>query len=190
MKTRQETTLAGKRLHWGIFVPVLMMSAVMFLVTLPALYSLNSIANIFNRLNPQTLHTSYWLFPMVLVPECLFCGFLATITWIAYLKSEITLTNRRLMFRTGLLSRQSGELPLENVESIFIIEPLLGCLCGYGTVSVSSIGGRTFPLHFIGSPTAFHQLLQKAVRDAKTPSKSPPKPPPPLDDDSRYKPKM
>jgi uncharacterized membrane protein YdbT with pleckstrin-like domain len=44
--------------------------------------------------------------------------------------SEITLTNKRLIYRTGFLARAAGELPLENVDAIFIFEPLLGRLLG------------------------------------------------------------
>jgi hypothetical protein len=103
------------------------------------------------------------------------------------------LTDRRLVFRTGFLSRRSGELPLENIESIYISEPFLGRLCGYGTVTVTTVGGAHFRLWFIGSPQSFHARLQKAVLDAKNCSRGRPKPPdgrpPPPDDDSRYRPK-
>ena len=114
-------------------------------------------------------------------------------TLFSYLKSEVTLTDRRLVFRTGFLSRRAGELPLENVESIYISEPLLGRICGYGTVMVTTIGGAHFPLWFIGSPQNFHATLQKAVLNAKNSIRRNPTPPesgaPPQDDDSRYKPK-
>jgi hypothetical protein len=132
-----------------------------------------------------------WLLPIVL--GCMVVAALLLVTWFAYLKSEVTLTDRRLMFRTGFLSRRSGELPLENVESIYIAESLLGRVCGYGTVTVTTVGGAGFPLAFIGSPQIFHSVLQKAVLDAKNCTRRFPKPPesgsPPQDDDWRYKPR-
>jgi uncharacterized membrane protein YdbT with pleckstrin-like domain len=60
---------------------------------------------------------------------------------LAYQNSEITLTNKRLIHRTGFVARAAGELPLENVEALFILEPLLGRLLGYGTVSAGSAPG-------------------------------------------------
>jgi hypothetical protein len=126
------------------------------------------------------------LVPYLVVVLALLLG-----TWFSFSKSEVTLTNRRLVFRTGFLSRRSGELPLENVESIYISEPLLGRLCGYGSVTVTSVGGAAFPLWFIGCPQSFHSTLQKAVLNARNSMGGGPKPPesetPPQDDDFRYK---
>jgi hypothetical protein len=77
-----------------------------------------------------------WL--LALVPYFMVVLGLVLGTWFSYWKSEITLMDRRLVFHTGFLSRRSGELPLENVESIYISEPLLGRVCGYGTVCEGS----------------------------------------------------
>jgi hypothetical protein len=108
---------------------------------------------------------------------------------LAYQNSEITLTNKRLVYRTGFVARAAGELPLENVEAIFILEPLLGRLLGYGTVTVSSIGRLRLPLHYLAKPQVFQAALQRAVAQAKSPACPTPKLPPGPQDDSRYKPK-
>jgi uncharacterized membrane protein YdbT with pleckstrin-like domain len=112
-------------------------------------------------------------------------------TWIAYTKSELVLTDRRLLFRTGFLSNRSGDVPLENVESIYLSEPFLGRLVGYGTVAVTTIGGATFLLAFIGEPQQFHSKLQEWVAKAKSSSRQTSKPSgdPPPDSYSRYRPK-
>jgi uncharacterized membrane protein YdbT with pleckstrin-like domain len=104
---------------------------------------------------------------------------------IAYLNSQIMLTNKRLIYRTGFLARAAGELPLENVEAMFISEPLLGRLLSYGTVAVSTLGGLQFPLRFIGKPQVFHAVLQGAVADAKAASRPTPRPAPVALDNSR-----
>ncbi len=198
MELEQETTLVKVRLHWGIFIPVLLVACVLIVGTLPFIFiaraadnALSQIARQFNQAPGIPRLNLIWLVP--LVPDFVIVPGLFLGTWIAYLKSEVTLTNRRLVFRTGFLSRRSGELPLENVESIFISEPLLGRMCGYGTVTVTTVGGASFPLWFIGSPQSFHSMLQKAVLNAKNSSRGIPKAPEsgsgPQDDDSRYKPK-
>jgi uncharacterized membrane protein YdbT with pleckstrin-like domain len=189
---QQETTLAKVRLHWGIFIPALIVVFILSVAALPMLFVLKGFSNIMAQLNPQQSHSNGILL-FAFLPDILIGGFLLLVTLVAYSKSEITLTNRRLIFRTGLLSRLSGELPLENVESIFIIEPFIGRLCGYGTITVTSIGGRTFPLRCIGSPQTFHVTLQNAVASAKAAQRVIAKPPvsiqTPQDDDSRYMPK-
>ena len=190
---QEETTLAKVRLHWGIFIPVLLFAFCPVLVLLPFMFMLHGLISALGQMgmpaNPRL--NLIWL--PALVPYCLVVLGLLVGTLFSYLKSEVTLTDRRLVFRTGFLSRRSGELPLENVESIYISEPLLGRLCGYGTVMVTTVGGAGFPLSFIGSPQSFHAILQKAVLEAKNSIRGRPKPPesgwPPQDDDSRYRPK-
>jgi hypothetical protein len=192
--SEQETTLANVRLHWGIFIPAFFILFVLSLPILPALFVLKMMANLAGQLNPQSAPSNSWIIWFALIPDMVIFGFVMLVTWIAYLNSEIKLTTERLIFRTGLLSRVSGELPLENVESIFIIEPLIGRLCGYGTITVTSIGGQTFPLRCIGSPQTFHATLQNAVASAKAAKRVIANPPvsnqPPQDDDSRYMPKI
>ena len=161
------------------------------LMTLPVLFLVHLMSNMMSQLNPQPAKSiGGLLFLIVVLPEILVGLPLLLVTWAAYLKSEITLTNRRLIFRTGLVMRVAGELPLENVEAMIIVEPLLGRAFGYGTVIVTSVGGLRFPLRYIGSPQNFHANLQQAVNNAKRPVTTVNKiSPPPLSDDSRYMPK-
>lgn len=171
MELQQETTLAKVRLHWGIFIPVALVACFLILGTLPFMFlahsaeqALSDMARQFNRGSSIQHYSLFWL---PLIPDLVIIAGMLLWTWFSYSKSEVTLTNRRLVFRTGLLSRRSGELPLENVESIYISEPLFGRMCGYGTVMVTTVGGASFALSFIGSPQIFHSTLQKAVLDAK-----------------------
>ncbi|MGB7767650.1 MAG: PH domain-containing protein [Verrucomicrobiia bacterium] len=190
--TPKEITLAQERLHWGIFILPLLMVSFLLLLTLPVLVLIHMMTSMLGQLNPQSGRSAQNLFYLVVfLPEILVGLPFLLMVWIAYLKSNITLTNRRLIFRTGLVVRVAGELPLENVEAIFIVEPLLGRILGYGTVIVTSVGGLRFPLRYITSPQNFHATLQKAVTDAKSSDGSSSKPParPAPDDDSRFMPK-
>ena len=190
MHPHDEYTLAKVRLHWGIFIPALFFLFALTLAILPIMFVFKMMANLASQFSPQSAGSNSWVW-FALIPDAVIFASILLVTWVAYSKSEITLTNKRLIFRTGLWSRVSGELPLENVESIFIVEPLIWRLCGYGTVAVTSIGGRTFPLRYIGSPQSFHATLQNGVTNAKTPPRTVAKPPvspqTPQDDDSRFR---
>jgi len=192
---QQEKTLAKVRLHWGIFVPVGLLAVTVAVTMIPAILLAGQVADAFkpllalvNQSSPVAELSRVWLIPVSLGLIVILC--FAVATWISYAKSEVTLTNQRLLFRTGFLSRHSGEVPLENVESIFISESMLARLCGYGTVTVTTVGGSNFALWFVGGPRRFHAALQEAVSGARSSFKRPPKsggqPP---DDDSRYRPK-
>ena len=162
----------------------------LLLPAIPLLFFFNMMGNMMSQFSPQGVGfhlTALWFF---IIAMDLFAALLVFIpVLVAYLNCEITLTNKRLIYRTGFLVRAAGELPLENVEAMFILEPLLGRLLGYGTVAVSTIGGLQFPLRFIGKPHIFHAALQRAVADAKAPSHPSPKTPSQPLGDSRYMPR-
>src|ERR1035441_7773089 len=142
MELQQETTLARVRLHWGILIPVALVTFCPILAPVPLIFvvhglvkPLSQMGTRFNQSPVILIPNLIWLLP--LVPYLVVVLGLLLGMWFSYLKSEVTLTNRRFVFRTGFLSRRSGELPLENVESIYISEPLLGRMSGYGTVMVT-----------------------------------------------------
>lgn len=55
--------------------------------------------------------------------------------------TEVTVSNKRIVIRTELLTRKTFEVLLPRVESIGIKETLMGRMLGYGTVMVRGIGG-------------------------------------------------
>jgi hypothetical protein len=186
----RETTLAQVKLHWGIFVPVVLFVTAPILVFLPYLFIFHRLIDLLRPIGLPVNPSFDLIWLIGLVPYCFVVAGLFLLTWFSYSKSEITLTDRRLVFRTGFLSKSSGDLPLENIESIFVSESLLGRLCGYGNLTITTLGGNRFLLWYIGSPQGFHSTLQSAVSNAKSSGSmaQPPQPSPP-DDDSRYRPK-
>jgi uncharacterized membrane protein YdbT with pleckstrin-like domain len=170
---------------------VILVTVVPFIFVARMMSAVTQMTAQFNQ--PPVIPGLSWMFLWAAVPDFVIVVGLLLGAWFTYLKSEVTLTDRRLVFRTGYLSRRSGEVPLENVESIYIFEPLIGRMCGYGTVTVTTVGAARFVLWFIGTPQEFHSMLQKAVLNAKDSSRFIPKPPKPglraQDDDLRYKPK-
>jgi uncharacterized membrane protein YdbT with pleckstrin-like domain len=131
-----ETVWRRERLHKGIFiwpalvfaVPLIPLAAFWFSVSI-----LQQKANeAFHQIQPQSnpFGLLYLLVIALAVPWLMACllSFLSTL--LAYLKSEITLTNQRLLFKTGFVMCVSGELPLENIETIFLVEPLWGRILG------------------------------------------------------------
>ena len=184
-----EEILRQERLHAGIFALPVVLFVAFLIPTIPVLFLLNTMGNMIGQLNPQGPRSPFPMLWLVLVAMDLLPALLYFIViLLAYQNSEITLTNKRLIYRTGFVARAAGELPLENVEAIFILEPLLGRLLGYGTVTVSSIGGLRLPLQYLAKPQVFHAALQRAVAQAKSPARPSPKSAPVLQDDSRYMP--
>ncbi|HEV2695004.1 MAG TPA: PH domain-containing protein [Verrucomicrobiae bacterium] len=188
MNNPTEITLAKVRLHWGIFIPAIMSLVAMLFVGIMLAFLFHAIGSVFNQSNQPTSWLPQLMFFVILAIPV---AFLFLQAWLIYSKADITLTNRRLVFNNGLFyARMSGELPLENIETIFIFESVLGRIFGWGSVTVTSIGGGRFPLRHISSPREFHAVLQQAVADAKSFSREASVAArPSQDDDSRFMPK-
>ncbi len=155
-----EQLLRRETFHPAIFVfPILFLIGFLACIT-PPIFFMSLVGSVFGgAFGPIRL-----LF-LVLAGLMGLVGF--SVTLAAYLNSEMVLTTRRVMYRTGVLFRAAGELPLENIEGIVLFEPFLGRLFGYGTLTVTTLGGAVCPLVLIPKPQILHALLQKAVISAK-----------------------
>ncbi len=71
---------------------------------------------------------------------------------IAYLTTDIGVTNKRFIFKTGLVSRDSLELTLSKVENVRINQSVFGRILGYGDVTVVGTGGTRAVVNFIDNP--------------------------------------
>ena len=80
--------------------------------------------------------------------------------------TEIGVTNRRVIIKTGMASRRSLEIMLPKVESIGIDEPMWGRVLGYGTVVVHGTGGTPEPFRKIAHPSLFRQRVQEQIDGA------------------------
>ena len=83
--------------------------------------------------------------------------------------SRFTLTNKRVVVRTGMLSRRTRELLLHRVESIHLQQGAFGRLVGYGTVVVRGTGGLILPMVGLRNAQGFRQLIEQQVEETATP---------------------
>jgi uncharacterized membrane protein YdbT with pleckstrin-like domain len=81
--------------------------------------------------------------------------------------TEIAVTDRRVIIKTGMTSRRSLEIMIAKVESIGIDETVMGRVLGYGTVVIHGTGGTPEPFHKIAHPSEFRREVQQQVDGAK-----------------------
>lgn len=84
---------------------------------------------------------------------------------------EMVVTNKRVLTKSGILSRRTLELLLTKVESIGVEEGLLGRMLGYGTVIVRGTGGTPEPFRNITLPLEFRKHVQQQIEQQRTPEK-------------------
>lgn len=71
---------------------------------------------------------------------------------ISYKTSEFSLTDKRVIGKTGFLKRKSIDLLLDKVESVAIDQDILGRLLNYGSVIVTGTGATKEIFHNITDP--------------------------------------
>jgi uncharacterized membrane protein len=82
--------------------------------------------------------------------------------------TEIAVTDRRVIIKTGMASRRSLEVMLAKVESIGIEENVMGRMLGYGTVVIHGTGGTPEPFRKIAHPSEFRQRVQEQIDRASS----------------------
>jgi len=83
--------------------------------------------------------------------------------WIRSTSSEFAITNKRVLIKVGLIRRHSLELLLQKVEGIGVDQGVLGRILGYGTITVSGVGGTKEAFPMISNPLEFRRQVQASL---------------------------
>lgn len=92
-------------------------------------------------------------------------GVLVVLGYLSRKATEMAVTNKRIIIKTGLLSRRTFELLLSKVESIGVEEGLMGRMLGYGSVVVRGTGGTPEPFKNVAHPLEFRRQVQQRVEE-------------------------
>ena len=76
--------------------------------------------------------------------------------------TELAITNRRLIYKRGIIWRVSREVNLSQIESVDVGQSILGRLLGYGEVAVRGTGGSWDPIPIISKPLIFRSHITAA----------------------------
>lgn len=77
--------------------------------------------------------------------------------------TEMAVTNRRVVVKTGLASRRTIEMLLNKVETIEVAEPTMGRMLGYGSITMIGTGGTSEQFHKISHPIDFRNQVQQQI---------------------------
>lgn len=77
--------------------------------------------------------------------------------------TEMAVTNKRVIVKTGLASRRTVELLLSRIESVVVEEPAIGRALGYGTVILRGTGGTPEAFRQIAHPLKFREQVQRQI---------------------------
>ena len=83
--------------------------------------------------------------------------------YLKYTSDEMVVTNRRLVLKTGVISRDTFELQLQKVESVGVDQTFWGRIFSFGTITGTGTGGSKGSIKLVSSPLAFRKAFQEAA---------------------------
>jgi len=85
--------------------------------------------------------------------------------WVNYRFSSLTIKKKQVIFRTGLLVRQTVDISLVRIESIDIRQSLLGSLLQYGSLVITGTGGSRQVIDYIAKPLTCRRHIEQLMNN-------------------------
>lgn len=144
-----ETIAYRARLHWIIYL------AGMLLVLVAIGLAVAAVA-----LKTEAVRIGLLLGAVI----ALFLGLFQMIrAWLVAANTEIIVTSRRVIYKTGFISRNTVEMNLDKVESVLVQQSLIGRMFDYGAVIIRGVGAGLEPVDDIGAPLELHRHVSAAA---------------------------
>jgi uncharacterized membrane protein YdbT with pleckstrin-like domain len=141
-----ETVLVVGRLHWFIYLRGLIVVAIAIALLLWA-----------DRLPADAVWQHYARLAGGVVGVL---GILLLLgAWIRRRSTEIAVTDKRVIYKRGLLSRHTVEMNVSKIETVDVEQGLAGRIWGYGTLLIRGTGAGFEPLVGIGSPLRIRNAI-------------------------------
>jgi len=152
-----ETVIYQTRLHWIVMLGHLLIG--FLLLGLPGALLLYYAFSHSGDMDANTLHLSEGGGAALIV-----CGVVVIlIGMVRRSATEMAVTNRRVVIKTGLMSRKTIEMLLNKVESIEVSETTGGRMLGYGTIVMIGTGGTSEPFREVAHPLEFRNQVQQQI---------------------------
>ena len=101
--------------------------------------------------------TYHWVIFLTL--RALFTLFIAPL--VDRYTDEFAITNKRVVIKTGLISRRTVELNLNKIESVNVDQTIMGRIFGFGSITIIGIGGTRELFPNIRKPLEFRKKFQE-----------------------------
>jgi len=148
-------------LHWIIFVPGLMLTAI---GGIGGFYSYEIVGRL---LGPSVVPLLGRIVSGIAF-VCALAGFGLLIgALVRQSSTELAITNRRLIAKYGFISRSTFEIMTNRVTGVNFDQTITGRLLGYGTILVHGAGGDISPFDGVTNPQLFQRALMDAVEHGR-----------------------
>jgi uncharacterized membrane protein YdbT with pleckstrin-like domain len=141
-----ETIVYSTKLHWLVYINAILLG-IACVILISAAIATNDNQNL-----SLALVIAAILFALLALAAAL-RAFIRRAT------TELAVTDHRVIYKSGLLSRHTIEMNRDKVESVDVDQSVFGRIFGYGTVVVRGTGGSLEPMRNIGDPLTFRTYI-------------------------------
>ncbi len=150
-----ETVLYETRLHWVVMIWSLVGGALLACLALLLLMQTKAPSGAKNSGSGGSTTVGFALLAGAAI--------VIVIGFVRRNATEMAVTNKRVVIKKGLMSRQTIELLLGKVESIQVNESASGRMLGYGSLLIRGTGGTQDSFEMIGHPLEFRTQVQQQI---------------------------
>jgi len=90
--------------------------------------------------------------------------------YILYKSTEIAITNKRVIAKSGFITRNTIELNLPKIESVQVEQNLPGRMFDYGTIIIAGAGTPNLSIPGVASPLKFRVRFMEATESLQAPA--------------------
>jgi uncharacterized membrane protein YdbT with pleckstrin-like domain len=141
-----ETIVYATRLHWVIYIHTILLLIACIICAAAAVSTSDN----------QGISLALGIAAVIFLLLALSAGLRV---FIRRVTTELAVTDHRVIYKSGLLSRHTIEMNRDKVESVDVDQTILGRIFGYGTVIVRGTGGSLEPIRNIGDPLSFRSHI-------------------------------
>lgn len=82
-----------------------------------------------------------------------------TRAWFRQWITEIVVTDKRIIYKRGFISRTTQEMNITKVETVDVVQGIWGRILGYGTVGVIGTGASLERIPYVASPLKMRNAI-------------------------------
>lgn len=94
-----------------------------------------------------------------------FAALWIAMTWVTYYFSSITIKKKQVILRTGVIVRQTVDMPLNKIETIDIRQSILGSILQYGSLVITGTGGTKHLINYIHRPLTCRRYIEQLMNE-------------------------
>jgi uncharacterized membrane protein YdbT with pleckstrin-like domain len=83
--------------------------------------------------------------------------------WFEWWITEVAVTNRRVIYKRGLVSRTTAEMQMDKIETVQVDQSILGRLLDYGRVTIKGTGAGVESFGAMDEPIAAPLQLRNHI---------------------------